>query len=948
MHLPVVSLLFAALCTSLFLTKLILLLIHAPTIPVASALFYLPTFFLPDFLVICVARLALRREKGRLSLIACVVGSLLTVVVVGAASSTLGFFYETGSELEWHSAATFAFEKEARDVLLSGLLPVTASALFILSVAWFTHQILYKAVGDFLIEAGYCVVYACKQFLKSRQVHDVEKDAESSRSMLHNGEGEDRNGQQPNAPADIDSDDSDDWGNPPELRETKSSRSSSRSRSPQSQSRPSRVPSWRLKAAALGFLAFAMILRPHKPFDHMSVTLPVAMLDMFSFSGPPRHSCMGAGHHGLNNWPLPELTEKSRWKMPKGNFKGWAPGDSSPMADAYQHRVVDWVIESMPRGFLRWDRARWRDQGPPPPHAHDHGPPGHGLPGHPPPPPPPPHGRPRGEGPPGPPGHHPPPPPPPGCPPPDIQQSFYNPVDDPLRITNLNDDILKPLQDSLDKDEVKIKHVVFILMESLRSEVFPIRPNTNFHDMIVEANEEEMRDEIKLRLAQMTPNIAKITGYTADFEGIETPPVSWAGPSQPGYGGINVVGALTSSTMSTKSYSANLCGTWPMAVEKFDEADTDAYQPCLPQILSLFNRDKDGSGKPDPASDFRQQKWRPALFEAMTETFDRQDKFDKKIGFQHIVTEKQLKADTSRYKPLEPLYEKVNYFGFAEPVLVPYLKDYINKTAANNERMFMMHFTSSTHHPWVTPKAWNTTDYFDSKGIKHRDLNKFLQTVNYHDAWMGNLMQLFEETGIANETLVVFAGDHGQAFKEDCKRQGTFENGHISNFRIPIVFSHPHLPRIEYEANATSLSILPTILDLLINTGSLNKHDSSIASDLVHDYEGQSLIRPYKTADDGRRAWNFSVVNSGAGMLSITSADTTWRLLLPLVETFDYKMSDLQTDPTEQDVLSAWSLKRLVSAVRKKHGESAADWVKEAEIVAQWWMKERRRLWRHS
>lgn len=80
-------------------------------------------------------------------------------MVVGAASSTLGFFYETGSELEWHSAATFAFEKEARDVLLSGLLPVTASALFILSVAWFTHQILYKAVGDFLIEAGYCVVY---------------------------------------------------------------------------------------------------------------------------------------------------------------------------------------------------------------------------------------------------------------------------------------------------------------------------------------------------------------------------------------------------------------------------------------------------------------------------------------------------------------------------------------------------------------------------------------------------------------------------------------------------------------------------------------------------------------------------------------------------------------------------------------------------------------------
>ncbi|KAM0324872.1 hypothetical protein ACHAQA_007838 [Verticillium albo-atrum] len=940
MHLPVVSLLFAALCTSLLFSKLILLLIHAPTIPVASALFFLPTFFLADFLVVCVARLLLRREKGRLSLIACAVGCLLTVVVVGAASSALGFFYETGSEIEWHSAATFAFEKEARDVLLSGLLPVTASGVFILVVAWLTHHILHKAVGDFLIEVGYCIVYACKLFMKSRQDHDVEKDADSNALMLQETGSRRRRDSSPDT--DSDDDDSD--------RETKSPRTRS-PRSTSQPSRPTRVPSWRLKAGALAFLVFAMILRPHKPFDHMSVTLPVAMLDMFHFGGPPRHSCMGA-HRGLNAWPIPDLTEKSRWQDPKGSFKGWAPGEDSTLADDYRQRVVDWVIEKMPRGFLRWDRESWKKHHvpPPPPPPRGHGPPpGHGLPGHRPPGPPP--GGPHGDWPPPPPPPHghggPPPPPPPACPPPDIQNSFYNPVDDPLRITNLNDDILKPLKDSIKNDEVKIKHVVFILMESLRSEVFPLRPNTNFYDMIVEANEEDKRDEIKARLAQMTPNIAKITGYSADFESFDTPEVTWAGPSQPGFGGINVLGAVTSSTMSTKSYSANLCGTWPMAVEKFDEADTDAYQPCLPQILDLFNRGKLGADAPDPATDFREQKWRPALFEAMTETFDRQDKFDKKIGFQHIVAEKQLKEDKTRYKPLEPLYEKVNYFGFAEPVLVPYLHDYIKETAEKNERMFMMHFTSSTHHPWATPKAFNTTDYFMSKGIKHRDLNKFLQTINYHDAWMGNLMQLFEETGIANETLVVFAGDHGQAFKEDCKKQGTFENGHISNFRIPIVFSHPNLPRIEYEANATSLSILPTILDLLINTGSLNKKDTHIASDLVHDYEGQSLIRPYKTNDNGRRAWNFSIVNSGAGILSVTSADTTWRLLLPLVETFEYKMSDLQTDPTELDVLSAWSLDSLVGAVREKHGQEASDWVAEAEVVAQWWMKERRRLWRH-
>lgn len=93
--------------------------------------------------------------------------------------------------------------------------------------------------------------------------------------------------------------------------------------------------------------------------------------------------------------------------------------------------------------------------------------------------------------------------------------------------------------------------------------------------------------------------------------------------------------------------------------------------------------------------------------------------------------------------------------------MYPYMKDVINDTLASGERLFLSHFTGSTHHPWGTPKNFGTEDYFPqgNNHARHGDLNAFLNTVRYVDKWLGQMLQLLEETGIANETLMVFVGD---------------------------------------------------------------------------------------------------------------------------------------------------------------------------------------------
>ena len=57
-----------------------------------------------------------------------------------------------------------------------------------------------------------------------------------------------------------------------------------------------------------------------------------------------------------------------------------------------------------------------------------------------------------------------------------------------MKISNLDNDPLPQLKDAL--SSVKIRNVVFILMEALRAEMFPLQKDSLFHNIILEANEE--------------------------------------------------------------------------------------------------------------------------------------------------------------------------------------------------------------------------------------------------------------------------------------------------------------------------------------------------------------------------------------------------------------------------------------------------------------------------
>ncbi|KAG6107811.1 hypothetical protein E4U14_003995 [Claviceps sp. LM454 group G7] len=893
MNSSLTSFLFAIFFVSVTATKLLRLYLNAHGFPVLVFVVCLPAFFLADVILIsAVWALVCRKNGGLGGFFGFAVGCVICLVTLGAASSQLGFYYHTGGELDWGDATKFAFSEDGRKVLLSEGATPLSFACAILLLSWIVKSRLSKLVS-IVVSSGAVHARSALRWVATRTYSNSKSNkAETESSLL------------PTREYDSDSDflyDSDDANTDITHHETPG-QSGNENVGGRAIYCPRFVTGGYTMLVLLALLCIFTIFNHDRPYDRMFTTLPLPLLAIFA---PKSVECSSS------SWPLPALIEKVRWEKQNGNYKGWAPGSANEVIENYRQRMPDWLPSDLPYGFARWSQDSKSEDVQTLLHnttlSHDD-----------------------------------------GCADPLILDPYYNPANDPMKITNLDNPFLEPLQQIMQERSVKIKHIALILMESMREELFPLQQGTGFHDLILKSHDELDHDDINELLSHISPNSERITGLEGNWMGQNGTSFGrqfseWNDETKPGFGGINIRGALTTSSVSTKSLAAVHCGTWPLAVDMFEEAEAESYQPCLPQVLELFNRIKANTS----SDDFREQQWYPAFFQAVTDGYDRQDKFDDKMGFKHIVNKNRIKQDALA----NPELEEINYFGFPETALKSYITDYITNATANNQRMFMSHFTSTTHHPWATPKWFNASEYMGTAhGLMqtHKDLNSYLNTVRFTDAWIGQLMQILDEQGISNETLVVFVGDHGQAFKEDISKTGTYGNPHISNHRVPITFRHPQLPRVQHQVNATSLSILPTILDLLVSTDSLNPKDTAAAADLVQDYEGQSLIRPFKTTHKGRRAWNYSLVNPGGRMLTITSSDTPWRLVLPLDKKTEYIFSDLGSDPMELERVLEWSLSSLASTVRRKHSEEAAAWLREAEKVGLWWASERKRLWKYN
>lgn len=514
----------------------------------------------------------------------------------------------------------------------------------------------------------------------------------------------------------------------------------------------------------------------------------------------------------------------------------------------------------------------------------------------------------------------------------------YNPQEDPLFISNLHTPVLEEVQNALASGDVKVKHVVFLKLESARNDIFPLQKDNFMWNRIAETwKDKKIPPEVEDRIANLTRTAEFLTNFPTGFEHDDT-----RFHGRKAYGGLSAKNAITSSTYTLKSLTGSLCGVTPLVADFNREFEHHIYQPCLPQIFDLLSEQPDITSDTD---DFTKWPWHSTFMMSVTEMYDNQDKLTTHLGFKNKETKETIIKPDAKHYPVESA--EVNYYGYPEIELKEYIRDAIDDAERDHKRLFLNHLTSTTHHPWGVPND-AFEKFMGSTAGPNNDLNRYLNSVGYVDDWISDLIDVLEEKGIANETLFVMAGDHGLSLPND-GGVTPYDNPHIGSFKVPIVLAHPQLPPVQIDTPVINSQIVPTIIDLLIESASLSTDSTRSARDIRSLYEGQSLIRPQIVEQDGHEAWQFTVMNTGASWLSLRSAARPdYRLVIPLVNDVEWRFSDLSKDPYELSPIERFSLVDLASTIRKEYDEETLDWLYNAAYVANWWVSENWDRWKFS
>jgi arylsulfatase A-like enzyme len=219
-------------------------------------------------------------------------------------------------------------------------------------------------------------------------------------------------------------------------------------------------------------------------------------------------------------------------------------------------------------------------------------------------------------------------------------------------------------------------------------------------------------------------------------------------------------------------------------------------------------------------------------------------------------------------------------WGCQDRYLIDATLRFVDESAG--DPFFVFAWSSGSHHPYEPDPQAPFVDYFAGQppADNHWDLGRYLNTLAEADRQLGRLFDGLRERGLAEDTLVVVTGDHGEAFgvPHDTWGHGTrlFEE----NVRVPLMLWNPRL----FEGNERAgtigghVDLNPTLADLM----GVAPHPS---------WRGRSLFAPERPP----RAYFYAA--NGDYMLGVREGN--WKYVYNATIGRE-DLFDLASDPDEQ------------------------------------------------
>jgi lipoteichoic acid synthase len=256
--------------------------------------------------------------------------------------------------------------------------------------------------------------------------------------------------------------------------------------------------------------------------------------------------------------------------------------------------------------------------------------------------------------------------------------------------------------------------------------------------------------------------------------------------------------------------------------------------------------------------------------------YDHEDEFLRAHGIGYIAAEAH---DERRSADLRAL---------------PLATDWIKADRARP--FFLTIWTQDTHNPYVTAAARHY-------GVQSAALDRYLNGIRSTDDLIARLQAMLDDNHLADSTLLVITGDHGEAFGE----HGELIHGftvYDEEVRVPLIIVNPKLIGhwMTVDRVGRQIDIAPTILQLL-------------GVDRPAGWQGESLL----SAGPPRRAYLFAA----DGGLTFGLVDGDLKYIYQL-ESGRSQLYDLQKDPAERHDLSSQS--DLAGVMVREHARIEA-WI---------------------
>jgi hypothetical protein len=198
-------------------------------------------------------------------------------------------------------------------------------------------------------------------------------------------------------------------------------------------------------------------------------------------------------------------------------------------------------------------------------------------------------------------------------------------------------------------------------------------------------------------------------------------------------------------------------------------------------------------------SAFKADRRPTGLFSAGGFNFENLNRFYEGLGFDYIFN-----PDTELNKEMEK--HRVHTWGLDERVIA----DLAYKWALEQNKPFFLQFmTTTSHYPYGTPKD------FSAPFTGEKLIDKYRNSVFFVDSVIRQFVSRLENAGIAEDTILIIAGDHGEAFGDlhsgNILHRNFLYEENIRNFAM-IIDLAGHIEPVSSSRSGSIGDIMPTVL----------------------------------------------------------------------------------------------------------------------------------------